>query len=139
VAVVELGAKNRKQVDGALFDLLTHPEPRKVLVIGRSKAVRYPKLLKAEIVQKVIPVLQSILKVPVEIGIFTEAELKLDASGLGRFIGGKDAARVEASRAEDEEALRASHQSHFPMDEFSSSATRSALTRAEVARGGERR
>ncbi len=87
VAIVELEAKNRKQIDGALLDLLTHPEPRKVLVIGRSKVVPYPSKLKREIVDKVLPVLQRLLKDPAEIGVFTESELRLDATLLAQFIG----------------------------------------------------
>jgi hypothetical protein len=87
VAVVELETKNRKQIDGALLDLLTHPEPRKVLVIGRSKAEPYPKQSKLKIVEKVLPAIQSLLKVPMEVGVFTESELKLNPSLLVQFIG----------------------------------------------------
>jgi hypothetical protein len=70
-----------------LLDLLTHPEPKKVLLIGRSKAAPYPKQSKLEIVDKVLPVVQSLLKVPLEMAVFTEAELKLDPSPLLQFIG----------------------------------------------------
>jgi len=87
VAVVELEAKNRKQIDGAMLDLLTHPECKKVLVIGRSKAVPYPQQLKVEMVEKVLPVLKSLLRTEPQIGVFTEAELKLDPTALSKFLG----------------------------------------------------
>lgn len=87
VAVVELETKNRKQVDGALLDLLTHSEPKKVLVLGRSKTLPYPSQLKTEILEEILPVLQKLLKVPAEIGVFTESELRLRPNVLAEFVG----------------------------------------------------
>jgi len=87
VAVVELETKNRKQIDGSLLDLVTHPEPKKILVIGRSKVVPFPSQLKKEILQDVLPVLQSLLKVQADIGVFTESELRLSPNVLAQFIG----------------------------------------------------
>jgi hypothetical protein len=91
VAVVELETRVRKQIDGALLDLLTHPERKKVLVIGSSKAVPYPAQLKKQIAEQVLPVVQSLLKNPAEIGVFTESELKLNPTVLADFIGSGDA------------------------------------------------
>ena len=43
MAVVELEAKNDKQIRGALLDLLTYPEGSKVLVIGSGVQCNPPK------------------------------------------------------------------------------------------------
>lgn len=91
IAVVELETKNRKQIDGAVLDLLAHPETKKVLVLGRSKTVPYPSMLKTEMVEKVLPVLQTLLKVQMDIGIFTESELRLHPNDLAEFLGIGDA------------------------------------------------
>ena len=87
IAVVELEAKNPKQVRGALLDLLSHPERKKILVIGRSKVVPYPRELKEQILQEVLPVLQKLLAIPPDIQLFTEAQLMREPSLLEQFLG----------------------------------------------------
>jgi hypothetical protein len=86
IAVVELEAKNRKQIDGSLLDLLTHPENKKVLVIGRSK-MGPPKLLTDKILGEVLPTIQALLKTPADIGIFSETQLNFRPELLRRFLG----------------------------------------------------
>jgi hypothetical protein len=84
LAVVELEAKNEKQVRGALMDLLTHPEGTKLLVLGRAAACN-PSKSKThirEVLQSVSPLVGQ-----TRIGVFTEDELKNDPSILGGFLG----------------------------------------------------
>lgn len=87
VAVVELESRTPKQVRGAILDLITHPEIVKILVIGRSKAVPDPKKQKKELTERVLPILQSLLKNEASLGIFTEQELKNEPKVLESFIG----------------------------------------------------
>ncbi len=86
VAVVELETEERKPISGALLDLLTHPESTKILVIGRSKVVKSPSDLKKKIALDVLPVLQSLLKLPAKIGVFTELQLMLTPEVLRQFL-----------------------------------------------------
>ncbi len=87
IGVVELEAKNPKQVRGALLDLLSHPERKKILVIGRSKAVPDPRELKEQVMEEVLPVLQELLASPPDIQLFTEAQLMREPSLLAQFLG----------------------------------------------------
>jgi hypothetical protein len=87
IAVVELEARNQKQVRGALLDLMTYPAAKKVLVIGASIVVRDPNETKKHIKEQVLPVLSQKLGINEEIGIFTERELKESPRGLLSFLG----------------------------------------------------
>jgi len=86
VAVVELEAKNRKQIAGALLDLLTHPESNKILLVGRSKT-EMANQLKKKLVTEVLPTVQALLKVPAAVAIFTETELHFRPKLLSDFLG----------------------------------------------------
>lgn len=87
VAVVELEAKNLKQIRGALLDLVTHPASKKILVIGISGGFADTNAAKRHIQERVIPLLVRKLGVKQEIGVFTERELKETPTALALFLG----------------------------------------------------
>ncbi len=76
VAVVELEARNQKQIRGALLDLMSYPAGKKLLVIGVSEVVIDPDEVKKHIKEQVIPALSRKFGFNEEIGVFTERELK---------------------------------------------------------------
>jgi len=83
VAVVELEAKNNKQVRAALLDLLTHPDCNKMLVLGNAAACDPPKA--ATHIRKVLGLLSPLVGES-RVAVFTEAELKQEPGILGRFL-----------------------------------------------------
>jgi hypothetical protein len=83
LAVVELEAKKDKQIRGALLDLLTHPEPNKVLVLGRSAVCDPPRA--AANVRKVLKLLSGLIGQPA-VEVFTEDELRRNPDLLGQFL-----------------------------------------------------
>ncbi len=87
IAVVELEARNPKQIRGGLLDLLTYPKCRKLLVIGASVVVTDPVEVKRQIKEQVIPVLSQSFARSQEIGVFTERELKEAPGILSEFLG----------------------------------------------------
>lgn len=87
VAVVELEARNPKQIRGALLDLMSYPAGKKLLVIGFSEVVIDADEVKKHIKEKVIPVLSHKLALNEDIGVFTERELKKAPDSLVRFLG----------------------------------------------------
>ena len=86
VAIVELEARTPKQIRGALLDLLVHPEPCKILVIGMSRAVTDTAKAKKHILERVLPVLQSEIKRSVRFGVFTENELRQKPSVISDYL-----------------------------------------------------
>lgn len=89
IAVVELAANDRKQAVSALVDLLVHPTPKRILVIGRtrSKKTHSAMKVKKEIVEDVLPALRQLMARPPDVGVFTEAELRLTPKLLGEYLG----------------------------------------------------
>ncbi len=87
LAVVELEREVGKQIRSALLDLMTHPAARKILVIGSSRKFGDPAKLRKDILERVLPAIQSKLVTASNIGVFTERELREDPGALGRFLG----------------------------------------------------
>ena len=83
LAVVELVAKNNKQLRGDFLDLLTHPAANKVLVVGSAAACDPSKALMHA--RKVVELLSALVGQS-RVTIFTEEELRSDPSILGRFL-----------------------------------------------------
>ncbi len=83
LAVVELEAKNNKQVRGALLDLLTHPAVNKILLLGTSAVCDPPKAVVHA--RKVLGLLSPLVGQS-RVAVFTEDELMQDPSILGRFL-----------------------------------------------------
>jgi hypothetical protein len=84
LGVVELEAKNDKQIRGALLDLLTYPGGSKVLVIGSGAQCDPPKA--ARRISEVLPSLTPLVAQS-KLGVFTEYELEQDPRVLGQFLG----------------------------------------------------
>jgi hypothetical protein len=85
IAVVELEAKNAKQVRGALLDLVLHPERKKILLLGRS-VVCDPSEVETNI-RQVLSLLSPLMDGS-RVAIFTEDDLKNNPAKLADFLSG---------------------------------------------------
>jgi hypothetical protein len=83
LAVVELVAKNNKQIRGDLLDLLTYPAVNKILVVGSAAACDPAKATTHA--RKVLDLLSPLVREN-RAAVFTENELSQDPSILGKFL-----------------------------------------------------